>query len=201
MPRLIPYILTYTRLIIGFIIVLLSLFRIAYYVPVEVALLSIGLLTDVFDGIVARRMGISTPSFRRLDSNVDQVFFLSVALAAWIQCPDFFRSQAVPIFILLAFEGATYLICYIRFRKEIATHSIGAKIWTLILFGLLVEILLTCTSTVLFQLCFWLGVITRLEIIAIILTLKKWTNDVPSLWHAFRLRRGEEIKRSKLFNG
>jgi CDP-diacylglycerol--glycerol-3-phosphate 3-phosphatidyltransferase len=58
-----------------------------------------------------------------------------------------------------------------------------------------------CESLVLFEICFWLGLITRLEIIAIILALKNWANDVPSFYHSLKLRKGKEIKRHKLFNG
>jgi CDP-diacylglycerol--glycerol-3-phosphate 3-phosphatidyltransferase len=58
-----------------------------------------------------------------------------------------------------------------------------------------------CESVVLFELCLWIGLATRLEILAIVFTLKKWTNDVPTIYHAVKLRQGKEIKRNKLFNG
>ena len=82
-----------------------------------------------------------------------------------------------------------------------ATHSIGAKIWTLLLFATLIQIILECQSILLFNICFWLGLLTRLEIIAIILILKKWTNDVPTFYHSIKLRQEKEIKRHKIFNG
>jgi hypothetical protein len=94
-----------------------------------------------------------------------------------------------------------YLICFLKFKKEIAYHSIGAKIWSLFLFTLLIQITFTCSSNIIFQLVFWIGISTRLEIIAITLVLKKWTNDIPSVYHAFLLRKGKTIKRNKLFNG
>jgi CDP-diacylglycerol--glycerol-3-phosphate 3-phosphatidyltransferase len=103
--------------------------------------------------------------------------------------------------VLLAFEGLTYLVSFLKFRKEIATHSIGAKIWTLLLFVTLIQVILQCQSTILFDICFWVGLVTRLEIIAIILTLKKWTNDVPTFYHSIKLRQDKEIKRHKMFNG
>jgi hypothetical protein len=31
--------------------------------------------------------------------------------------------------------------------------------------------------------------------------LRKWTNDVPSLFQAVLLRQGKAIKRNKMFNG
>ena len=197
----IPLILIYSRLFIGFGIIILSVLHIDNYAFLSISLLTIGLLTDVFDGIIARKLNISSEKLRRLDSGIDQVFFISVAISTYIQCPNFFKLNLMKLIVLFSAEALIYLVSYIRFKKEIATHSIGAKIWTLILFATLVEIMVHCKSVVLFELCLWIGLLTRLEILAIILILKKWTNDVPTIYHAIRLRQGKEIKRNKLFNG
>jgi CDP-diacylglycerol--glycerol-3-phosphate 3-phosphatidyltransferase len=61
--------------------------------------------------------------------------------------------------------------------------------------------MVACQAPVLFQWCFYVGMISRLEIIAILFLLRRWTNDVPSVYHAVLLRKGKEIKRHKLFNG
>ena len=199
--KILPLILIYARLAIGPIIILLSLARADHYIFIAITLFTIGLLTDIFDGIIARRLNISTQRLRRLDSTVDQVFFISFAVVTYIQCPDFFKTNATKLIILFGFEALTYLVSFFKFRKEIATHSIGAKIWTLLLFATLIQIIVQCQSVLLFNLCFWTGLLTRLEIMAIIFTLKQWTNDVPSVYHAIRFRQGKEIKRSKMFNG
>lgn len=196
-----PITLIYSRLVIGLTIILLSIMRVDHYKFIAVLLLSIGLLADIFDGIIARRLNISTQTLRRLDSSIDQVFFISFSIATYIQCPDFFRNNWAKLSILLGFEAMAYLVSFLKFRKEIATHSIGAKFWTLLLFATLVQIILQCDSLVLFNICFYVGLLTRLEIIAIILTLKKWTNDVPTIYHSIKLRQGKEIKRHKIFNG
>lgn len=197
----IPVILIYSRLVLGLTLVVLSWFRADNYKVLAILILTTGLLTDIFDGIIARKLKVSTQNLRRLDSSVDQVFFISVAVATYIQCPGFFRENALKLAILVGFEGLTYLVSLIKFRKEIATHTIGAKIWTLILFATFVQVISECQSVILFNLCFWVGLLTRFEIILIILTLKKWTNDVPSFYHSIQLRKGIEIRRHKLFNG
>ncbi|CAD0225503.1 CDP-alcohol phosphatidyltransferase [Chryseobacterium sp. JV274] len=201
MTSKIPTILIFSRLIIGFIIISLSLIKIENYKIIIVILLSLGLLTDIFDGIIARYLNVSTQKLRRLDSAVDQIFFISVGVSAYIQCPEFFKTNAYKIIILAGAEALIYLVSFLRFRKEVATHSIGAKIWTLLLFGTLIQVILQCQSVILFNLCFWIGLLTRAEIIAILLLLKTWTNDVPSVYHAIMLRKGKAIKRSKIFNG
>ena len=201
MKTAIPKLLIYARLIIGFIIILLSCLHINHYKTIAIALLTIGLLTDIFDGIIARQLGISTQKMRRLDSTIDQIFFISVAIATYIQCREFFIANTAKLIILLGVEALTYIVCFLKFKKEIATHSIGAKVWTLLLFATLIDIIVRCRSIILFNICFWVGIITRLEIIAIILILKKWTNDVPSVYHSIKLRQDKEIKRHKMFNG
>lgn len=196
-----PIILILSRLLIGLGVIVLSIQHIADYKLVAIILLTIGLLTDIFDGIIARRLNVSTSLLRRLDSSIDQVFFISFAVATYIQCADFFKVNAWQLILLLVFEGLAYLVSFVKFRKEVATHTIGAKIWTLLLFATLIQIILQCQSHVLFSFFFWVGIITRLEIIGIILTLKEWTNDVPTLYHSIQLRKGKAIKRHKLFNG
>ncbi len=196
-----PLILIYSRLLIGFGIIILSSLQVDHYPFLAISLLTIGLLMDVFDGIIARKLNVSSEKLRRLDSGIDQAFFISIAIATYIQCPDFFKLNLIKLIILFGAEALTYLVSYIKFKKEIATHSIGAKIWTLVLFATLVEIMAHCKSEVLFECCLWIGLLTRLEILAIVLTLKKWTNDVPTIYHAVKLRQGKEIKRNKLFNG
>lgn len=200
MTRL-PLLFIYLRLALGLILVPLSLVQVENYKFIAVLFLTTGLLTDIFDGIIARKLRVSTQKLRRLDSSVDQVFFLSVILATYIQCPDFFRANYLKLALLTGLEAVTYLVSFLKFRKEIATHSLGAKIWTLFLFATLLQVILQCRSGLLFEFCFWIGLVTRLEIMSIILILKEWTNDIPTLYHALRLRQGKEITRNKMFNG
>lgn len=201
MKTKIPVALIYLRLIIGFSIIYLSVAQVDNYRILAIILFSIGLLTDIFDGIIARQLDISTQTLRRLDSSIDQIFFISVAIATFIQCPDFFKTNALKLTILFGLEGFAYLVCFLKFKKEVATHTLGAKIWTLLLFATLIQIILQCKSVVLFNACFWVGLLTRFEIVAIIITLKKWTNDVPTFYHSIKLRQGKEIRRHKMFNG
>jgi CDP-diacylglycerol--glycerol-3-phosphate 3-phosphatidyltransferase len=196
-----PIALIYLRLAIGFLIVFLSYIKIDDYSVVAIALLTVGLLTDIFDGIIARHLNISNQRLRRLDSTIDQLFFISFTIATFLHSPTFFEINHVKLIILIGTEAIAYLICFLKFHKEIATHSIGAKIWTLLLFATLIQITWQLESNFLFSLCFWVGLITRFEIIAIIITLNVWTNDVPTIYHALLLRKGKQIKRHKMFNG
>lgn len=112
-----------------------------------------------------------------------------------------FIQHYVKMLIIIAAEALTYIVSFVRFKKEVATHAIASKIWTLTLLATIIEIVLTCNSGILFQCCFYLGLATRLEVMLILCIIKTWHNDVPSVYHAVLLRKGREIKRHKLFNG
>lgn len=200
MKKKIPFALILMRLFLGIVLLVLYWLKIDYFKYYAISFLVIGLLSDIFDGIIARKLAVSTPMLRRWDSSVDLIFFCCISFATYLSCPWFFKEHALLIGILIGSEALTYLVSFIKFKKEIATHSIGAKIWTLCLFGLLIELLLHGQSTVLFQLTIWLGIATRLEIVAIILVLKDWTNDIPTIYHALQLRQGKSIRKNKLFN-
>ncbi len=191
-----PLALIFARLAMGMAVLLLSWMRVEHYQAIAIFLLSVGLLSDIFDGIIARKLNIATTSLRRLDSAVDQVFYLSFAFATYLQCPDFFKENTIRIVFLLSAEVLIYLVCFLKFRKEIATHSIGAKAWSLLLFATLSELIFKGNSTLLFTLCFWVGILSRLEIIAIVLTLKSWMPDVPTLYHALILRNEKQARKT-----
>ncbi|MDB5232196.1 MAG: CDP-alcohol phosphatidyltransferase [Chitinophagaceae bacterium] len=201
MKKKIPVVLIYCRVLVGFLLIILSTLKIPHYNVWAVSFLTLGLLTDVLDGIVARLLNISTEKLRRMDSTADQVFFVCVAIATYIQCPNFFREHHIKLLILGGSEVLIYVTSFIKFRKEVATHSLGAKLWTLFLFATLVQVIIQCHSPLIFNLCFWIGIITRIEIICILLILKVWATDVPTVYDAFQLRRNKKIKRYKMFNG
>ena len=199
MIKQIPKALIYSRLFLGIGILVSSIFQISN--SLSIVLFITGMLTDVFDGIVARQLNMSTRYLRRLDSTIDQFFFLFVTLAIFIQSPQFFYQNEMKIIILISTEFIAYVICFVKFKKEIATHSILSKGWALILFATLLQVMITKNSTILFEFCFYIGIVTRVEIIVIVLLLRTWLNDVPGIYQAVLLRQGKPIRRNKLLNG
>ena len=201
MLKQLPFILVYSRLPADALIILLAWSVPAYYREWIVVLMVYGLVSDFFDGFIARRVGASTEKLRRLDSGIDQFFWVSVIAATIIITPEFYKEHIWQVSALALAEALAYVISYIRFRKEVATHAIASKFWVLTLLFTFVQLVLYGWSGWVFQLCFWVGIVTRLEIIGILLLIKEWVNDVPSIYHAVQLRKGKPIKRNKLFNG
>ncbi len=147
-----------------------------------------GFMSDVVDGMVARRASAVTPFLRRLDSSVDTVFYLGVAYAAWLLHPEPLRRLAVPIGIVIAGEAINYAASLVRFGREASYHAVSAKLWGLLLF-LALLLLLGTGSAVLLPFALAAGIVAELETLAITMTLPSWRHDVPGVWHAWRIRR------------
>lgn len=197
----IPRNLIYSRIAIGLVILLLAILHVKYSGVVIINLIIIGLLTDIFDGIIARQLKISSVELRRMDSNVDMFFWGCIIVAAYIITPAFFKHNWIKLALLVGFEASCYVLSYLKFKKEVATHAIGSKIWVLLLFATLIQLIAVGNSLILFDICFYVGLLTRLEVITILILLRKWTNDIPTIYHAIRVRQEKPIKRHKLFNG
>jgi len=177
----IPFLLIYSRIIIGFVILVLAFVTIPHKSETVVALMVIGLLTDVFDGIIARKLNVASEKLRVWDSNVDQFFWLSVLFTVFYSNQDFLFANWFWIALIVLLEASCYIISYIKFKKPIATHSYMAKLWTLSLLAFLIDLSLNANSTYVFWICIFLGILSRAEIILIILRLKHWATDVSSI--------------------
>lgn len=197
----IPFLLIYSRILFGILIGLLAFLKMSHYAEWIVTFMVIGLLTDVFDGIIARKMGVSSEKLRIWDSGVDQFFWLIILASIFYLNIAFVKANLLWITILLLLEITTYLISYFKFKKPIATHSILAKFWALSLLWFLIDLVLHNFSTFPFAICMVLGIISRLEIISIILSMKKWATDVPSILVVSKMNKGLAVKKNKLFNG
>lgn len=106
--RLIPKALIFARLLIGILILIFSFLHVDNYKTITIILFTIGLLTDIFDGIIARQLKISTQNLRRLDSTVDQIFFVLIAVATFIESPIFFYNNKIELILLLSNAYTNY---------------------------------------------------------------------------------------------
>ena len=196
----IPYLLIATRFLFAPIIFFLAYFNGNESRFLILTLMFLGLLTDIFDGIIARKVGVSSEKLRRLDSQVDLVFWLSLGFAAYFINPEAIKNHWQSIAFIFIMETSCYIISIIKFKKETCTHAWLSKLWG-------VSLLTTFTYLIGFQQAGWafqltiiLGIISHIDVILIILILPKWQYDVPSSYHAWQIRKGKQRKKSTLFN-
>ena len=186
MTRL-PLMLTALRALLSPVMVLL-----AWFAPSGAAFaacLVAAFVSDILDGVVARRLGIATATLRRLDSVADSLFYAGAALAAWHLHPTAITSRWWPLCALLALEACRYAYDLAKFRREASYHMWSSKAWGVALFAAFLVLLGAGRDTVLVDAAIWLGILADLEGLAISVVLRDWRTDVPTLVHALRLRR------------
>ena len=127
-----PVLLTTLRALLSPVVVLLSL-----YAPLPdafAACLVLAFLSDIFDGVLARRLGVATANLRRLDSAADTLFYAACAFAAWHLYPSAITERWVPLVVLAALEVARYAVDFLKFQREASYHMWSSKAWGAALF-------------------------------------------------------------------
>lgn len=198
--KTIPYILIAIRFILAPIIISLAYYKGEESKFLILLLMYFGLLTDIFDGIIARKVGVSSEKLRRLDSQTDLVFWLSLGFAAYFLNPELIKSEWGSILLIFSMEVLCYIISIWKFGKETCTHAFISKMWGL-------SLLIAFTYLIGFQQAGWafyltigLGLVSHIDVILIVLILPKWQFDVPSCYHAWKIRNGKQRKKSIFFN-
>ena len=156
------------------------------------ALVTLALLSDVFDGVIARRLGVATPALRHADSVADAVFYLAALGALWMRARGAVTALAAPLAALLALEAVRLVLERAKYGRMAAYHMWSAKLWGLTLWLGVCEAFLasapagarTDTAGPLLRLAVYVGLATDLEGLAATLVLPRWECDVPTLWHA-----------------
>ena len=196
-----PVLLILFRLVLGPVMIFLTYTYADAIRLVLVILLLLGILSDIFDGIIARSARVSSEKLRRMDSQTDLIFWLCAGWCAWLLNPEIITTNKYAIITILVMEGMTYVFSIVKFGKETCTHALLSKLWGITLFIVFVSILGFGYGGVPLALAIILGIISHLDVYLIILLLPRWTHDVPSCYHAWLIRKGKRIKRNKLFNG
>jgi phosphatidylglycerophosphate synthase len=152
------------------------------------ALFIVAFVTDYFDGVVARALGVVTRALRQADSAVDTIFYLVVAGATWKLHREVVGRHAAALAVCLATLGAWYLFDLLRWHAVAGFHAWSAKLfaaalglWAVMLYGFGVDgpwLVVACAA----------GTLSHLEGIAISLALRQHATDVPTVLHALRLR-------------
>ena len=165
-----------------------------------VLMIYLGLLSDVFDGIIARNLGVADAKLRRLDSQTDLVFWISVGVTSWVLHPEIIAQYKIPVLILFSTEASCYLVSFLRFKKETCTHAWLSKFFGLCMLAAFTSLIGFGNGGFLFVFALVVGYLSHLDRILITLIIPEWTHDIPSTYHATLLRRGKTFKRYKLFN-
>ncbi|MDF5707287.1 MAG: CDP-alcohol phosphatidyltransferase family protein [Nostoc sp. S4] len=145
-------------------------------------------ISDIFDGIIARRLGVSTAQLRQADSWADTCLFGCIFISAWLGYRDILIAYRVPLLIVVFAQLVWWIVNLVKYGKPASYHTYSAKFWgitlciaIIALFGFNyagITLWLTCIA----------GTIYSIEEIIITLILPVWTHDVLSIFHALKIR-------------
>jgi CDP-diacylglycerol--glycerol-3-phosphate 3-phosphatidyltransferase len=180
MKRHVPFLLTTLRLLLGPVALACALAGVsrAVYLPILVT----GTLSDIFDGIIARRLGVATPALRRYDSVTDMIYYLFILGATWILCRPVVERTWWLIALILISEALVISVCQFKFGRFPATHSYLAKFYGLCLLGGLMALLTFDAGARVVIALTVVALVTNAEIIAIHLLMKQPPVDVKSIF-------------------
>lgn len=201
MKNKIPIMLIYSRLFIAWLILSLGIAKFETSSVIIAWLLVIGIITDIFDGIVARHLKLSTIHLRQLDTKIDRLFWICALVSLAMLHPDFLIDHFAGIVILGFLELAAWFIGKLKFKENISFHSILSKFWAISILITFLDALNDGKANLSFSITFWYGLIAQLDIVFIAFILPELQCDIPSAWHAIQIRKGKPIKKLKLFNG
>ncbi|QIR37539.1 CDP-alcohol phosphatidyltransferase family protein [Tolypothrix sp. PCC 7910] len=155
-------------------------------------------LSDIFDGIIARRLGVSTAELRQADSWADVCLFSCIFVSAWLVHKDVLIAYQLPLLTVIIAQLVWWIVNLVKYGKPASYHTYSAKFWGITLaiaiislFGFNyagISLWLTCIA----------GVAYSIEEIAMTMILPVWTHDVLSIFHALKLREQLLIQKDEI---
>jgi phosphatidylglycerophosphate synthase len=153
------------------------------------AMVVAALLSDIYDGILARRWGAETAGLRMSDSVADTIFYVGVVGALWIREPEVLRGNWPWWVGLFAIEGVRYGFDFWKFGKAASYHSYMAKAWGLLIAVAVVGVLSFGWLRWLIWVALVFGIVVNGEGLAMSVILPRWKNDVKTLGRAWEFRK------------
>ena len=152
--------------------------------------IGLALLSDVFDGYLARRWNLATVRLRRRDTRADTFFYSCVAAVILLHYPDVLSKRWLLIAGLATAEVVQHVFAAAKYGKHASYHSWISRIWGLMMATAMIGLLGFRMDNWYLDLTIAWGIVCNLQGLAMSLLLDEWHHDVPTLFHAWKLRQG-----------
>ncbi len=152
-------------------------------------LIAFGFLSDVYDGVLARRWGTATDGLRLADSVADMCFYLGVLVAIVLRHGTVLRHHLGLLTAVLALDAGRMLFELVRYRRIASYHAYSAKAWGILLAAAALTLLCFGGIDWLITLALAWGLVCDAEGLVMSMLLPRWVRDVKSVAAALRLRR------------
>ncbi len=145
--------------------------------------------TDMIDGIIARKLKITSARGSQLDSVGDQLTFVMGLIGLLVFEYAFIKTHYVLILIAFCPYILQMLIAYGRYGKATAFHTYLAKLSALIQGLFILSALFFGPLNWLFYVMIVLGLLETLEEITLIFLYKEWASDIKGIYWALKDKR------------
>jgi phosphatidylglycerophosphate synthase len=154
-------------------------------------------LSDIFDGIIARRLGVSNAQLRQGDSMADVCLYICIAASAWLVHQDTIIAFRLPLLMGIVAQLLWLIVNLVKYGKPASYHTYSAKFWVITLFVATVALFGFDYAGITLWLSCIVCVIHSIEEIVMTLILPVWTHDVLSVFHALELQKKSESSELK----
>ncbi len=150
-------------------------------------LFGMGLLSDVLDGPLARRLKVESDFGARLDQWGDFALWLTLPFSAWWLWPDIVRRESTYVFVAIPAMILPTAIAFAKYRAVPGYHTWSVKIGALAM-SLAVPLLLIFDFPWPFRIAALFQLVCAVDELGITLLLPECRHDVASVFHAHRMR-------------
>lgn len=154
-----------------------------------VGLFAFGLFSDVLDGALARRLHQETDFGARLDQWGDFALWAALPIGVWWLWPHIVAREAAYAMLAVACMLLPTAIAYAKYRAVPGYHTWSVKLGA-ILMGVGVTLLLVFDIAWVFRAAALFQLICAVDELGITYLSNECLNDVPSVFHAVRMKRG-----------
>jgi len=145
------------------------------------------MLSDVYDGVLARRWQVDTEDLRRWDTRADTLFYLCVFIVAVMRYPAAFQDRWLIIAALITAEVIQHVFAALKYGRHASYHSIMSKIWGLMMAAAMIALLGFGVNNWWMDMTIIWGICCNVQGLLMTLLLPTLHRDVPTLFHAWRL--------------
>lgn len=183
----IPQALIIFRFLLGPVILLAYFLESHPYWYVLILTLAFG--SDFFDGVIARKLKVSTDRLRSLDSWADTTFYVCVFIVAVALHYAVIVEYWIALTLLLVLEITRHVFDHVKFGRSASYHMWSAKLWGVCLYLAFVQLLGWGETDYLFLLAIVVGILTDIEGLLASKILSSWRADIPSIFHAYKIEK------------
>ena len=152
--------------------------------------ITISLITDILDGLIARLFKMQTRIGAKLDSWADTGTYILAFIAIYLFRWNEIKKDGVILFVFFVIWILSYAVVLVKFKGLIGLHTYLSKITGYLQGGFIVILFLFGYNAWLFYLCLCAGILACTEEIIIITVIRQPVSNVKGLYWILKNKPG-----------